>query len=174
MHPPTPGDNQSPLKLDAVRRTINMMLCYAVIVDIQFLVERSLLGGLFGTVPLHRFLVQTWTHRVIKLSPLVQPHVRYSGRIVQHDFCHSARECVRRFVAEHVAHVGTRNDFECATTLPNLIQIVALIHILFQSLSLYIPSRIQYKLYRFRCCIIGVINKITVTQESCCVRFGSF
>jgi hypothetical protein len=63
---------------------------------------------------------QTWTHREIEFLPLVEPNLSNASRILQNDVCNSTRECVRAFVAENVADMAARSDFENATTLPNL------------------------------------------------------
>lgn len=56
------------------------------------------------------YSLPTWTHCVIKLSPLVQPHLCHAGCVMQDDFGNATREGVRTFISEHMAYVRARND----------------------------------------------------------------
>ena len=62
----------------------------------------------------------TRVHRVVKVPPLVHPDLCNPGRILIDDLSDSARERIRRFVPEYMAHVRTGRNLEKAATLPNL------------------------------------------------------
>ena len=51
---------------------------------------------------------------------LVRPHVHHASVVLCDDVHLAARERVRRRLAEHVAHVATRHEQNCAATHPNL------------------------------------------------------
>ena len=62
----------------------------------------------------------TWIHGIVKVSPLVHPHLGNSGRVLVDDLGDPAGERVRGLVPENVAHVGTGNNLQDASALPNL------------------------------------------------------
>lgn len=55
--------------------------------------------------------LRTCAHCIIEITPLVQPNLGHPRRIMQHNFGHAAGECVRRFVAENVAHMRAGYNF---------------------------------------------------------------
>ena len=66
------------------------------------------------------FVILTWIHRVIEISPFIHPNFSYPGGIFVDNFCYPTWEGIWGFVSKYMPYMGTGYDFEGTTTLPNL------------------------------------------------------